>query len=181
VSGVYASAQDANLTATATLSFNADGTYNISGAGTGNLSNQTYTAGEAIKVNGWSLTLTGVPKAGDTVTVQAATAAMTAQNSGNATALQALADQKLIDGSPLSDGYAGLIARVGVRAQGAKYAAQVSSAIATSTETARANSTGVNLDEEATKLLAYQQAYQASARVIQIAQNIFDSLLSSVR
>ncbi|WP_295545315.1 flagellar hook-associated protein FlgK [uncultured Pseudacidovorax sp.] len=181
VSGVYAIAQDANLTATATLSFNADGTYNISGAGTGNLSNQTYTAGEAIKVNGWSLTLTGVPKAGDTVTVQAATAAMTAQNSGNATALQALADQKLIDGSPLSDGYAGLIARVGVRAQGAKYAAQVSSAIATSTETARANSTGVNLDEEATKLLAYQQAYQASARVIQIAQNIFDSLLSSVR
>ncbi|WP_234192353.1 flagellar hook-associated protein FlgK [Pseudacidovorax sp. NFM-22] len=181
VSGVYASAQNANLTATATLTFNADGTYNISGTGTGNLSNQPYTAGEAISVNGWSLTLTGVPKAGDTVTVQAATASMTAQNSGNAKALQGLADQKVIDGSPLSDGYAGLIARVGVRAQGAKYAAQVSSAIATSTETARANSTGVNLDEEATKLLAYQQAYQASARVIQIAQNIFDSLLSSVR
>ena len=35
----------------------------------------------------------------------------------------------------------------------------------------------MNLDEEAAKLLQYQQAYQASAKMIQIAQTVFDSLL----
>ncbi len=181
VSGVYAYAQDANLTATATLTFNADGTYNISGPGTGNLSNQPYNVGEPLKFNGWSLTLTGLPKPGDTVKVEAASASMTALNAGNAKAMQGLADEKVIDGSPLSDGYAGLLARVGVRAESAKYSAKVSSAIATSAETSRANSSGVNLDEEAAKLLGYQQAYQAAARVIQISQNIFDALLSNLK
>ena len=39
---------------------------------------------------------------------------------------------------------------------------------------------GVNLDEEAARLIQYQQAYQASAKMIQIAQNVFDSLISSM-
>ena len=36
---------------------------------------------------------------------------------------------------------------------------------------------GVNLDEEAASLLRFQQAYQASARVMQMAGQLFDSLL----
>jgi flagellar hook-associated protein 1 FlgK len=36
---------------------------------------------------------------------------------------------------------------------------------------------GVNLDEEATNLLRYQQAYQAAGKVIQIANEVFESLL----
>ena len=39
---------------------------------------------------------------------------------------------------------------------------------------------GVNLDEEAANLLRYQQAYQASAQMIRVAQSIFDSILSAV-
>ena len=39
---------------------------------------------------------------------------------------------------------------------------------------------GVNLDEEAANLLQYQQAYQASAKMIQIAQNIFDTLIQNL-
>jgi flagellar hook-associated protein 1 FlgK len=39
---------------------------------------------------------------------------------------------------------------------------------------------GVNLDEEAAKLLQYQQAYQASAKMIQIAQSIFDTLIQTL-
>ena len=38
----------------------------------------------------------------------------------------------------------------------------------------------MNLDEEAAKLIQYQQAYQASAKMIQIAQNIFDSLIQGL-
>ena len=36
---------------------------------------------------------------------------------------------------------------------------------------------GVNLDEEAAELLRFQQAYQASAKVMQIAGQLFDSIL----
>ncbi|WP_230370891.1 flagellar basal body rod C-terminal domain-containing protein [Paludibacterium denitrificans] len=43
--------------------------------------------------------------------------------------------------------------------------------------TTRSNATGVNLDQEAADLLKYQQAYQASSKVIQIAQDLFSRLL----
>jgi flagellar hook-associated protein 1 FlgK len=36
---------------------------------------------------------------------------------------------------------------------------------------------GVNLDEEAANLLRYQQAYQASGKVIQIASTLFQTIL----
>ena len=36
---------------------------------------------------------------------------------------------------------------------------------------------GVNLDEEAAELIRFQQAYQASAKVMQMANQLFDSIL----
>ena len=39
---------------------------------------------------------------------------------------------------------------------------------------------GVNLDEEAARLLQYQQAYQAAARVIATANSMFDTILSVI-
>ncbi len=80
----------------------------------------------------------------------------------------------------MTDGYAALMAQVGVRSQSAQYAAEISGSIATSLETDRTSQAGVNLDEEAAKLLQYQQAYQASSKMIQIAQSIFDSLLQNM-
>ena len=38
----------------------------------------------------------------------------------------------------------------------------------------------VNLDTEAANLLQYQQAYEASGKVIQTAQTVFDSLLQAI-
>ncbi|MBT9591440.1 MAG: flagellar hook-associated protein FlgK [Thiobacillus sp.] len=49
--------------------------------------------------------------------------------------------------------------------------------LAEATNTLQAES-GVNLDEEATNLLRYQQAYQAAAKVMQIASEMFDTLLT---
>jgi flagellar hook-associated protein 1 FlgK len=37
---------------------------------------------------------------------------------------------------------------------------------------------GVNLDEEGANLIRYQQAYQASAKMIDIASKLFDSILA---
>ncbi|EJL24834.1 flagellar hook-associated protein FlgK [Novosphingobium sp. AP12] len=50
--------------------------------------------------------------------------------------------------------------------------------ISTSARTALAAQAGVNLDDEAVNLVRFQQAYQASARVMQVASDIFDSILA---
>jgi len=73
-----------------------------------------------------------------------------------------------------------MISQIGIRSQSANYSASVSSSIAANLEKDRTGVSGVNLDEEASKLLQYQQAYQASAKVIQIAQNIFDTLIQTM-
>jgi len=91
-----------------------------------------------------------------------------------------LRDVATFDGAAMSDGYAGLISQIGVRAQSASYASQVSSSIATTAEQNRTAVSGVNLDEEASKLLQYQQAYQASAKMVQVAQSIFDTLIQTL-
>lgn len=180
VAGLAASSANPNLTATVTLTFTGAGTFDVSGTGTGNPTGVAYVAGQSISYNGWTLTLNGTPKAGDTITVELANPAYSPLNAGNASALLALRDKAVFDGAPLSDGYAGLMAQVGVRAQSAQYAASVSSSIASSLETQRTGVSGVNLDEEAAKLLQYQQAYQASAKMIQVAQNLFDALIQNL-
>lgn len=127
---------------------------------------------------GFKLSLTGLPANGDSVNVlQNAYASL---SGGNASALMDLRDVAMFDGAALTDGYAGLISQIGIRAQSANYSAQVSSTIATNAEKDRAGLSGVNLDEEAAKLLQFQQAYQASAKMIQIAQNIFDTLIQGL-
>jgi flagellar hook-associated protein 1 len=73
-----------------------------------------------------------------------------------------------------------LMAQIGVRGQGADFAAEVSTTIAANLERDRTSVSGVNLDEEAAKLLQFQQAYQASAKMMQVAQGIFDSLLQTI-
>lgn len=130
----------------------------------------------------WSVKLQGAPAAGDTFTINAIkqTAADLKLNSGNATAMVNLRDVTMFDGAALTDGYAGLISQVGIRTQSANYAATVSQSIAGNLERQRAGVSGVNLDEEAASLLQYQQAYQASAKMIQVAQTIFDTLISTL-
>ena len=51
-------------------------------------------------------------------------------------------------------------------------------AIAAGAEIALTSQTGVDLDQEAADLVRYQQAFQASGRVIQVASEIFDTVLS---
>lgn len=170
------------------LSFTAAGTFDVLDRGsappTTLLAGQTYVPGQPININGWSITLQGTPHAGDTVDVGNALDPQYGdwytRDAGNAKALMNLRDAKLFDDSSLSDGYASLMAQVGTRTQSAQYAAQVSGSIADNLEASRTAVSGVNLDEEAAKLIQYQQAYQASAKVLQVAQNIFDSLISVV-
>ncbi|CAM3630184.1 flagellar hook-associated protein FlgK [Paracidovorax anthurii] len=161
-------------------------TYAVTGSTTpaSGTSGLAYTAGQPITIDGWEITLKGTPGTGDTVTVGNALDPQYGdaytRNAGNASALDALGDVKMFDEATMSDGYAGLMAQVGTRTQSAKYASDVSATIATNLERDRTAVSGVNLDEEAAKLIQYQQAYQASAKVLQIAQSIFDSLIQTM-
>lgn len=145
-----------------------------------------YVSGAPITIDGWEITLQGTPAAGDTVTVSNAKDSTTngdrwyQRDAGNARAMMEFRDQPLFDGVPLSDGYADMMAKMGTRTQTATFAAELSGNIATSLERQRSAVSGVNLDEEASKLLQYQQAYQASAKAIQVAQSVFSDLIQAI-
>ena len=156
---------------------------------TGNATPQTYTPGQAIVYNGWSLQLTGTPKAGDTIAVQSPSTANLSTNGSNATALAALSSVNIAssttsasatNANTLGNGYSTLLSQVGVMSQAATYNANVATTQANSATAAASAVSGVNLDEEAANLMKYQQAYQASAQIIQTAQTIFNSLLTAV-
>ena len=141
----------------------------------------TFTAGQPIALNGWQMTLAGEPKSGDSIVV--AKTAYPAGDNNNANSLLALGDAAIVGktaslaGKNVTDSYAGTLAAVGVSVQSAKQAADQSASVATDAQTAAANGSGVNLDEEAARLIQFQQSYQAAAKILQVAQSVFDSLL----
>ncbi len=169
---------NANLNQSVTLTFTGAGTFDVTGTGTGNPTSVAYVPGQTINYNGWSLTLKGTPQIGDTYSVQAN--AYPSINGGNAEAMMALRDTPMFDGASATDGYASLMTQIGVKVQSAGFAASVSQSIASQTEADRAAVSGVNLDEEAARLLQFQQAYQASAKMLQVAQTVFDTLMQNL-
>ena len=178
VQSLLAKQADPNLTQTVTLTFTGAGTFDVAGTGTGSPTGVAYLPGQEISYNGWALTLKGTPQAGDSFTVQAN--AFPTVNSGNAQAMLALRDAAMFDGAAATDGYGSLLAQVGVRVQSAGFAAAVSKSIASNAVTDQAAVSGVNLDEEAAKLLQFQQAYQASAKILQVSQTMFDTLIQNL-
>lgn len=167
-----------NAAAPVAITFTSPTTYDVSGTGTGNPTGLTYTPGQPIAYNGWSLALQGTPAAGDTLSL--GPVARPANDNRNARAMAALGDQPVVDGMTFNDAFATLLSDVGNRTVQAQVAQQTSEKTLSAAKAAFSAESGVNLDEEAAKLLQYQQAYQAAARVISTAQTIFDSILSVV-
>jgi flagellar hook-associated protein 1 FlgK len=152
-----------------------------------------FVAGQPIALNGFELKLSGVPKSGDSLAVTKTT--VPAGNNGNANALLGLRDAGIVGqrtvgsgagatvtaGANVTDAYSSALGAIGVRVQSAGYAAQQSTAIATDAKTQATGSAGVNLDEEAARLIQFQQSYQAAAKMLQVAQSVFDTLLQIAR
>lgn len=175
---VSASPADPNLRQPVTLTFTGPGTFDVSGTGTGNPTGVAYTSGGAIRYNGWTVTVTGAPKAGDVFTV--------VPNSGgsddnrNALALAAVQGRNLLAGgtTTLQSAYSSIVSQVGSTARAMQVSAEAQEALAADARVAQQSASGVNLDEEAANLIRFQQAYQASGKVIQIASKLFEELLS---
>jgi flagellar hook-associated protein 1 FlgK len=81
----------------------------------------------------------------------------------------------------VTDAWAAALADIGVRVQGAHTATDISTAAADAAKAARDHTSGVNLDEEAARLIQFQQSYQAAAKILQVAQSVFDTLLDATR
>jgi flagellar hook-associated protein 1 FlgK len=167
----------ANLTQPVTLTFTGAGTFDVTGTGTGNPTGVAYAAGQPISYNGWSLTLKGTPKAGDTVTLTPTASPST--DNRNAKAMFDLVDQRVVNGSSFNSAYADMLADIGARAQTANTAQAMSSQSLADAKASRDEVAGVNLDEEAARMMQFQQAYQAAAKLIATAQTLFTALLNA--
>lgn len=127
---------------------------------------------------GLELTVSGTPAAGDTISLSVASAGPA--DGGQAQLLAA--DRALFsDGATAVDSYASLLGTAAGAANRASLAQEAGALVLSDAQLRREAKSGVNLDEEAADLLRYQQAYQAAARVVSVADTIFQSVLSVVR
>jgi flagellar hook-associated protein 1 FlgK len=176
------SAPDPDLTDPVTITFdNPPTTFTVSGATTGSPTAAVpYASGSPISFNGWTVDIVGTPSAGDSFTIVPNTNGV--GDNRNALLLASLQTVDTMDsgGATYGEAYGRLVSRVGTLTQAAEINRGAQEVILSQAIDARESVSGVNLDEEAANLLRFQQAYQASAQVIAVAEEIFDSLLSAV-
>jgi len=79
--------------------------------------------------------------------------------------------------STFTEAFSEVAGTVGVQAESAKLRGNAQTALVRQLVDQQQSLSGVNLDEEAANLLRYQQAYQASAKLIAIAGSLIQSLL----
>lgn len=170
---------DPNLSQPVQITFTsvAPPTFDVVGTGTGDPTGVVLGADNTISYNGWTLQLVGQPKVGDTFSVKANTSP--ASNNANALKFGQMGNKQVLGNQTFSQAYSSIMADVGVRVQSAKAAADTSAAVAQNADQNVKSLAGVNLDEEAAKMLQYQQSYQAAAKILQVAQSIIDTLLQT--
>ncbi|MBN2699852.1 MAG: flagellar hook-associated protein FlgK [Methylothermaceae bacterium] len=120
---------------------------------------------------------------GDPRQVAAADAAGAVGNNGNALQLAALESAKNLLGgtATFQDTYSQMVAEVGTLTRSAEISRGAQETLKQQATQARAEVSGVNLDEEAANLVRFQQAYQAAAEVVSVASQTFDTLINAVR
>ena len=100
-----------------------------------------------------------------------------AGDAGNVEAMIELS-QRTSDRPSFQDDFRSIALAVGSQLVSGKMAEQSASAMRDAAVAAQDELTGVNLDEEASKLLEQQQAYKAAAQILQTARDMFDTLVA---
>ena len=77
----------------------------------------------------------------------------------------------------LSSYAADFAGEVGGKASAAKTRSETASALAKEADSRRTSAEGVNMDEELVNMTTFQQAYNASARLIQASKDMYDVLI----
>jgi flagellar hook-associated protein 1 FlgK len=76
--------------------------------------------------------------------------------------------------------YGQLVSGLGAQTRSAQITSEAQAALLSQAQDSRDALSGVNLDQEAADMLRFQQAYQAVAQVIAVADETFQTLLSAV-
>jgi flagellar hook-associated protein 1 FlgK len=127
---------------------------------------------------GFNLEIEGLVESGDKFTVKFNQDGTS--DSRNGVGLGELQTKDSINGnSSYSDAYATLVEKVGSITNRAQINRESSEVLLRNSTDAVVSSSGVNLDEEAAALIRHELAYNASAKVIQIARDIFDTLINT--
>lgn len=172
---------DPNLKQPVTITFTSATTFDVSVTGAVPAvvlaSGVSYTAGQDISYNGWTVQISGAPATGDSFSVAANDGA---GDNRNAVLLGALQSANTLAGGTTSyqGAYAQLVSLVGNKAREMEVTSKAEGRYLEQAITAQQAESGVNLDEEATNLLRYQQAYQAAGKVMQTANQMFELLLT---
>jgi len=164
------------------ISFTSATAYQVTDSANNVVGTGNYTSGTPITFNGASVTITGSPANGDTFNVGAAGASNTGDNSNAFALIDSLNAAKLNGGTTsLSSAANNLVSQVGVQTQQAQANASAQKAVNASATDSRNSLSGVNLDEEAAKMVQYQQAYSACAQLIQASNTMFNTLISAIK
>jgi flagellar hook-associated protein 1 len=136
-------------------------------------------AGLAGSGGGWSITLSGNPAALDRFTI----APNSTGDDTNAIAMSGLQSSGVLSGGAvsLSSAFATLVGAVGTQTQQATNSQSAQQAVQTQAQTAVSNISGVNLDEEASNMLQWQNAYEAAAKVVTTADSLFQTLITAIQ
>jgi len=136
-----------------------------------------YTAGAKMTFQGIEIEITGNPANNDKFTISPGSGVGDARNG---VLLAGLQTKNILDDghATFQASYAQMVNFVGNKTREVQIAGAAADTTVQQAQAARDSVSGVNLDEEASNLLRYQQAYQASGKVIQVASELFDTLLS---
>jgi flagellar hook-associated protein 1 FlgK len=87
----------------------------------------------------------------------------------------------MISGLSYTDFYSKIATNVGTEASNASEAQSTQADLFNQADTLRTQVSGVSLDEQAAQLLQYQQAYQASSKLISVVNQMMDTLMNMVQ
>ncbi len=145
----------------------------------------TYTSGATVAVGSVSVVLSGTPANGDTFSISPTTSANTGPSDNRNGLLLAnlqTGNNVALIGSNTKNSYATafsqMVSGVGSKARELNVTSQAEAKALDSVKASMEAESGVNLDEEATNLIRYQQAYQAAGKMMQIASDLFNVLLN---
>jgi len=128
--------------------------------------------------NGMAFEVSGTAAAGDSFTVERNAAGV--QDGRNAILFSKLQTQNTVAGgnATFQSSYARMVADNGIRTREAKVQLDAQQSVLDQAQASRDALSGVNLDEEAANMLKFQRAYQASSKILEIGNKLFDTILS---
>jgi flagellar hook-associated protein 1 len=170
-----------------TLTFNAAmNRFDITGGAAGTLAYtpSTDNAGKQFTIasaGNATFSISGTPENGDVFVIQNNTGAD--GDNRNGLLLGGLAASRLLLSGSASygDTYGQLVAGIGSTTRQTEISSEALGVLLDQTLEARESISGVNLDEEAANMLKFQQSYSAAAKMVSVADNLFNTLMNAFR